>query len=243
MNEEEDANDEDVLNIYEATERSFSVDVPEDMQDSALEYELKLYNGASVRAVIYLVYSEPLGTAPGKSGLSTGGNAPIGMVGKTKTKAGAGGSGPAGGVTDAAGMTWLPVTRGRCAKGCSGPILSAIQRFGKQGRTQKGAAAKDGDSGAAANKPGSDGGDQWKDARNLFISIDEASNHVCAYGPNKCKIFRCVAPRSSRLLYVSSGRVVDPRPDRGARRAASQPLPRANRRLSRRLLTQRLVGF
>ena len=32
--------------------------------------------------------------------------------------------------------------------------------------------------------------DKWKDSRNLFISIDEASNHVCPYGPNKCKVFR-----------------------------------------------------
>ena len=45
-------------------------------------------------------------------------------------------------------------------------------------------------------KPDS-GQDKWKDARNLFISIDEASNHVCAFGPNKCKVFRCVPEFSS----------------------------------------------
>ena len=37
------------------------------MRDSALEYELKLYNGASVRALIYLVYAEPLGKTGGRS--------------------------------------------------------------------------------------------------------------------------------------------------------------------------------
>ena len=29
---------------------------------------------------------------------------------------------------------WNSVTRSQCKKGCSGPILRAIQRFGRQGR-------------------------------------------------------------------------------------------------------------
>lgn len=29
---------------------------------------------------------------------------------------------------------WTTVTRSRCCKGCTGPILRAIQRFGRQGR-------------------------------------------------------------------------------------------------------------
>ena len=156
--------DDTALNIYEATERSFSVDVPVELRDSALEYELKLYNGSTVRALIYLVYAEPLSSVPG------GGS-------RAKPVAANGADHLIG-----AGHTWLPVTRARCAKGCTGPILSAIQRFGKQGRTQKGAAGKE------EAKP--DSGEKWKDARNLFISIDEASNHVCAFGPNKCKVFR-----------------------------------------------------
>ena len=80
----------------------------------------------------------------------------------------------------------MPVMREKCVKGCDGPILSAIQRFGKQGRTQKSAASqKDAKPDA---KPTAE--NEWKDSRNLFISIDEASNHVCAYGPNQCKAFR-----------------------------------------------------
>jgi hypothetical protein len=193
-NDDEENDDDDVLNIHEATERSFSVDMPKDMRDSALEYELKLYNGASVRALIYLVYAEPLGTTTGGGGAKSGKN--IAATGKNA----AGFSSASGNLVDRAGHTWLPVTRGRCAKGCSGPILSAIQRFGKQGRTQKGGAK---DAGAAAKereeeeaKKGDEKEDKWKDARNLFISIDEASNHVCNFGPNKCKVFRCVSPPS-----------------------------------------------
>lgn len=186
MNEEEDGDDEDVLNIYEATERSISIDVPEDMHDSALEYELKLYNGATVRALIYLVYAQPLGESAGKK--SDGGA----TAGSSKANVAGFASDGSGHLVDRAGHTWLPVTRGRCAKGCTGPILSAIQRFGKQGRTQKGAAVKEEDKAGAAKEPAAqtDVGDKWKDARNLFISIDEASNHVCAFGPAKCKIFR-----------------------------------------------------
>ena len=174
VNDDEASQDPTALNIYEATERSFSIDVPHDMRDSALEYELKLYNGSTVRALIYLVYAEPL-TRPG---IASDAKAADASTAKPLRAA------PGGGVADAEGHTWLPVTRARCAKGCTGPILSAIQRFGKQGRTQKGAApAQDAGPAAAA-------GDKWKDARNLFISIDEASNHVCAYGPNRCKVFR-----------------------------------------------------
>jgi hypothetical protein len=161
-----------VLGIYEATERGFSMDVPENLRDSALEYELRLYNGTSVRALIYLVYAEPL---------SRGQSASAGKSSKGFTANGS------AALTDKNGNTWLPVTRSRCAKGCQGPILSAIQRFGKQGRTQKGAP------GASAPDANSNDRDKWKDARNLFISIDEASNHVTPIGPNKCKIFRYVS--------------------------------------------------
>lgn len=168
VNVHERSDDPSALNIYEATERSFSLDVPASMRDSALEYELKLYNGASVRALIYLVYAEPLVSG----GPKVPGQTPaLGLNGAPLTDEGS-------------DNAWLPVTRARCAKGCAGPILSAIQRFGKQGRTQKGA-------GKEPAKPET-GQDKWKDARNLFISIDEASNHVCAFGPNKCKVFRCV---------------------------------------------------
>jgi len=182
VNSNERSVDDTALAIYEATERSFSLDVPKEMRDSALEYELKLYNGESVRALIYLVYAEPLSNLTGNgpviqtgTGLPPTDNKPaVGVNGRVL-------------IDQASGNSWLPVTRRRCAKGCQGPILSAIQRFGKQGRTQKGGASK-AEPAAAAKLV--EAGDKWKDARNLFISIDEASNHVNAFGPNKCKVFR-----------------------------------------------------
>ena len=119
-----------------------------------LEYELLLRTGQKVWCVIYLVYAEPL--APGAA-----------------EAAGAPGQ----------GYVWAPVTRAHCTKGCSGPILSAIQRFGKQGKVQG-----DGDR-AAASTDAADGGERWKDTRHLFISIDEASNHVQP-GPSACRQFR-----------------------------------------------------
>lgn len=179
-----------MLGIYEATERGFSLDVPVNVRDSALEYELRLYNGTSVRALIYLVYAEPLSRGSASSG--------------SKSSKGLTANGSAA-LTDKNGNTWLPVTRSRCAKGCQGPILSAIQRFGKQGRTQKGAPGASAPDAATANDR-----DKWKDARNLFISIDEASNHVQAFGPNKCKIFRCVSQKPRRVLHSPSPRPARP---------------------------------
>lgn len=148
-------------------EAPFGDDVPEEFRNSALEYELRMYNGETARAVVYLVYAEPTrGTSEARGAGA--------RDGKTK------------GVSDGRGFSWLPVMREKCVKGCDGPILSAIQRFGKQGRTQKSAASqKDAKPDA---KPTAE--NEWKDSRNLFISIDEASNHVCAYGPNQCKAFR-----------------------------------------------------
>ncbi len=150
------------MRIFEAVEAPFGEDVPEQFRNSALEYELRLYTGRVARAVVYLVYAEPLReSAPGVKKV---------------------------GVHDSQGYCWLPVVRERCVKGCEGPILSAIQRFGKQGRTQKSTASQKDSAHVAKVKPTAE--DKWKDSRNLFISIDEASNHVCPYGPNKCKVFR-----------------------------------------------------
>ena len=124
--------------------------MPEQFRNSALEYELRLYTGRVARAVVYLVYAEPLReSAPGVKKV---------------------------GVHDSQGYCWLPVVRERFVKGCEGPILSAIQRFGKQGRTQKSTASQKDSAHVAKAKPTAE--DKWKDSRNLFVSIDEASNHV-----------------------------------------------------------------
>ena len=98
VNDDEASQDPTALNIYEATERSFSIDVPHDMRDSALEYELKLYNGSTVRALIYLVYAEPL-TRPG---IASDAKAADASTAKPLRAA------PGGGVADAEGHTGSP---------------------------------------------------------------------------------------------------------------------------------------
>ena len=103
VNAGERSDDPSALNIYEATERSTLAGRAAPMRDSALEYELKLYNGANVRALIYLVYAEPL------TGAKAPGQTPaLGLNGAPLTD-------------DGGDNAWLPVTRARCAKGCAGP--------------------------------------------------------------------------------------------------------------------------
>lgn len=162
------ADEKDILQIFEAHERQIGEDIPRDLANSALEYELRLSNGTRARCVIYLVYAEPMGET-GKETLKR----PTSEL-----------------IVHGEGKMWLPVTRERCNKSCEGPILSAIQRFGKQGRTQPNAATEE--KKATIQTTQQDLGDKsnWKNSKNLFISIDEASNHVRPFGPNKVKAFR-----------------------------------------------------
>jgi hypothetical protein len=155
-------NENNILQIFEAHERPIGNDIPRDLANSALEYELRLTNGTRARCVIYLVYAEPMGET-GKETLKR----PTSEL-----------------IVHGEGKMWLPVTRERCNKSCEGPILSAIQRFGKQGRTQPNS--------SSATTTQQDLGDKsnWKNSKNLFIAIDEASNHVRPFGPNKVKAFR-----------------------------------------------------
>ena len=158
-------NENNILQIFEAHERPIGNDIPRDLANSALEYELRLTNGTRARCVIYLVYAEPMGET-GKETLKR----PTSEL-----------------IVHGEGKMWLPVTRERCNKSCEGPILSAIQRFGKQGRTQPNSS-----SATTTTTTQQDLGDKsnWKNSKNLFISIDEASNHVRPFGPNKVKAFR-----------------------------------------------------
>ena len=159
-------NENNILQIFEAHERPIGDDIPKDLANSALEYELRLTNGTRARCVIYLVYAEPMGET-GKETLKR----PTSEL-----------------IVHGEGKMWLPVTRERCNKSCEGPILSAIQRFGKQGRTQPNSSSAT----TTTTTTQQDLGDKsnWKNSKNLFISIDEASNHVRPFGPNKVKAFR-----------------------------------------------------
>ena len=114
--------------------------------------------------MIYLVYAEPMGET-GKETLKR----PTSEL-----------------VVHGEGNMWLPVTRERCNKSCEGPILSASKGSGNKGgarqpgerREKKPTTQQEGDK------------SNWKNSKNLFISIDEASNHVRPFGPNKVKAFR-----------------------------------------------------
>ncbi len=127
-----------------------SQDPTSDLTGSVLEYELVLSSGFKVWVAIYLVYAKALG--------------PDEEEGDEFNEAVEEGSSK---------YSWKPVTRACCIKGCVGPILGTIQRYGKQGKVQ------------GLNNAADSGGVQ-QDTRNLYISIDEASNHATG-GPEECK--------------------------------------------------------
>ena len=77
--------------------------------------------------------------------------------------------------------TWKLVKRGYCKRGCKGPILKAIQRFGKLGRR-----CSEIWSSTNYNTKQLQQAANSKDQRFLFISIDEACTHV-AMGDKKTR--------------------------------------------------------
>ena len=91
---------------------------------------------------------------------------------------------------------WKPVLRSHCYKNCQGPILRAIQRFGKLGRR----CGKE-----CADK------ESWKDPKFLFVSIDEACTHVAAHqypgDAKRCKyrILSCVYDSFEGGRLLSAG--------------------------------------
>jgi hypothetical protein len=83
---------------------------------------------------------------------------------------------PAGGDAEYA---WKLVTRKFCKRGCKGPILRAIQRFGKLGKR----CSEIWNSNYSKQDSSKESS---KDHRFLFISIDEACTHV-SQGDKKCR--------------------------------------------------------
>jgi len=92
------------------------------------------------------------------------------------------------------GYQWGMVERSACCKGCSGPVLRAIQRFGRLGKRTGAAAAQSSAAVATAAASGTGNG-SMKDPRFMYVSFDEAGTHVSA------KAFRLVA-----AIYDNSGR-------------------------------------
>ncbi|KAL0054079.1 hypothetical protein WJX82_003411 [Trebouxia sp. C0006] len=81
---------------------------------------------------------------------------------------------------------WTPVTRDECSKGCSGPTLKTLQRFGTFGRRSNGPHPVSLSSGKADRTA--------KQAKYMYLSIDEAATHVGN------KRFRLVA-----MVYEQNG--------------------------------------
>ncbi|DBA88310.1 TPA: hypothetical protein ACH3X1_016529 [Trebouxia sp. C0004] len=81
---------------------------------------------------------------------------------------------------------WTPVTRDECSKGCSGPTLKTLQRFGTFGRRSNGPHPTSLSLGTAGRKA--------KQAKYMYLSIDEAATHVGN------KRFRLVA-----MVYEQNG--------------------------------------
>eukprot|EP00897_Mesotaenium_endlicherianum_P007510 jgi/Mesen1/6788/ME000035S06168 len=85
---------------------------------------------------------------------------------------------------------WLPVVRSQCQKGCSGPILRGLQRFGRM--PKRIAIAKE------------ETNESWKEPRKLYVAIDEASNHVgqCC-GTSRFRLLVAVYTEAQELLGSS----------------------------------------
>ena len=86
--------------------------------------------------------------------------------------------------------SWVLVSRAACKRGCEGPTLRAIQRFGKLGKRS-----------GTTPSPSPRGLDRtssnMKDSRYMYISLDEAVTHV------GCRCFRLMS-----AAYNANGEVI-----------------------------------
>jgi len=148
------------------------------LEDASVTYQVRLANGQRLRVVVYVVYdaAQPVRAKPG-------GGAPAPA---SAAAAAAPSSSAAGG--DKTFYQWQAVARAACRKCCVGPVLRSIQRFGRLGR-RSGVPGEAGVTTLPAPAPSpSPGGPGWapaemqqvKEAKYLYLSIDEAGTHVGA---------------------------------------------------------------
>lgn len=151
------------LNVLEAMANG-NESLPGDHQESGVVYLVRLTNGQRVKVHIFVVYDDPQAiehaAKPGEDCYQ-----------------------------------WTCVQRSACKKGCEGPILRAIQRYGRLGRRSGGPetltddeppATKSGRqrsktskaAAAASASARKEKDHELKDARFMYLSIDEASTHV-----------------------------------------------------------------
>jgi hypothetical protein len=152
----------------------------------ALQYQLRLAGGVTVRAALYLVYATPLGGDASPASTRKDGDAPA--------------QAPSAPASAQQLHTWLGVSRAHCCRGCDAdvPLLAGIVRLGRvaappaaddahrSGRANRGTlAAAIGDDASLLTA----GSPRVKDPRNLYVSIDEPAAHV-APGPGGTRRFR-----------------------------------------------------
>jgi hypothetical protein len=116
---------------------------PSPLDDASVTYQVRLSNGYRLRVVVTVAHGDPAAVHPPPP--DSGGRALV---------------------------TWTAVTRDQCRKGCTGPVLRSIQRFGRLGR-RSGAPPADGGASPVDR-------DRVKEARFMYLSIDEAGTHVGA---------------------------------------------------------------
>eukprot|EP00887_Chlorella_sp_A99_P003945 scaffold11.g3945.t1 len=178
----------------------------EDVRESAVCFHMQLSNGHKVHFHAFLCYEEPdppgsrlsmrpssarrqAAAAAAAHGGASGSGASGGGGGPALQQEGSEGSGASGGASDGGGgqpHTWYLVARATCRKGCCGPVLRAIQRFGRLGKRQASGGAgapavsdSDADN-APSNNNNSNGNSNrnMKDPRFMYLSFDEAGTHV-----------------------------------------------------------------
>ncbi|KAK9845461.1 hypothetical protein WJX81_006977 [Elliptochloris bilobata] len=112
----------------------------EEQAESGVTYQIRLDNGARVRVNMFIVHDEPREVA-----------LPPKQPGGTPSKR----------------FQWTAVARSQCKKGCQGPVLRSIQRYGRLGRR-------------SGNVPEEalESRDKIKEAKYIYLSIDEAGTHV-----------------------------------------------------------------
>ena len=72
------------------------------------------------------------------------------------------------------------MTRKDCCKGCKGPLLRSIQRFGRLGKRSTDTLSATATGGSQAGALRSGVPKQQKDPRCMYVSLDEACSHAGA---------------------------------------------------------------
>ncbi|KAL3690291.1 hypothetical protein R1sor_016600 [Riccia sorocarpa] len=124
------------MRISHAVESPVGPEVDEVLRESCLKFNVGFMNKKRMHLYVYLVYASAHR---------------ISQIGNHS-------------LSSPHAYHWIPVTRGKCRKGCKGPVIRGLQRFGRMPRRKaEGSSSSDEDS--------------WKQPHHLYIAIDEASGH------------------------------------------------------------------